>query len=1230
MSLNNPLFVPLDINAFAVNQNTLQNKGANLQRWQYAYAFLNSYNTPLPKPFTGQNTFTSPGVAVHWELPHILRQGAQGNSGGMQFPLVPNRWLVVRYSGPLTNRSVVAWVVQSDALGNSTPITGGSPFINPTADTLQPTWVGQVVGLSNWNEPNPPALFLTAVAPGNNMFAAFQPYCQSVFSMFDPLDGVAAQDTLSYLVAGWYSDPAADIIGQWQSDGSSFQAFLDQAGWTLAAPSADTASYGIYSGLAWGIEWDLNGPAQNNTPAPGAIQVALGNTTVDALTALIAAQAQAAGRGEIDAEVLEALQYGLLPAYDQPDAQFELQQQIEQGWFGSSTGGYQWEIVNAPVDPASGDPPAAPSSEELQHEAQWLSALNLQQKAFDQAVLELVDLQWNLYQTWWKSGFAQTNGLTSPYPQGTSQAQFQQALDASDPTSLISRVHAQQQNVATLAASIPTGTTQQALQSAIAAYAAAQGLPATRELKQIALRPFQHAYDPTVLMQGLKTDALLIPTEPLACRFLSQLVTGFSWSGGTILLAQVQSIVPTPANMGAVPAQMLNLLQEFFLLDPTNATMIAQTALGTSDPQTIAAVATGMQNTAGDVGIAPDINLAQWQQPWSPLVLLWDVVWYPIPHDAGGAPLWQFDGNAYQWNGSGFDSSAPTWEYQGSIFLTPQASFNFRAQIEKFIVENPDVPGVEQLNEFIEQIDGWDFLSQSLVGLSQMMALRDPAPNLSPSFNSQTYFAGESFSSLIGSSANYVPAPGIPQQPPFEPWPPSGFQNWRAGQFLIRRLFVIDRFGQSCEVVNSTTQAGFTPVLAPSLVPQVPVLQQQAGRFVQLPPRLLQPGRLNFDYVSCSDDSQILGVDPAVNPICGWLLHNYLDESIVAYDNAGTSLGAIWIITNDQNTQVVYWQAAPGSPYASIADLLNTPDLVHLGQMLGQVQSLGPDAFRSLILTVDQAVWNIGGSETTADYGLTLLAGRPVALLRVRLQYELAGAAISDPSWRFTFSPQANPATSWQYPIRLGEAGQQQDGLIGYFSGDDYSTLHAPNPPPDNPDPTYIVPVGTGEQLTLPFDSETAAYLTLLTDPRAVIHATTAILPVVTIAVPQPFVDAAFAKMQVSFTIGPLLSDMVIPAEPGPEDLPALVMPRPSLKNGTWSWQQFDGASWTSYEILQSVPTAQLSNVNPILREGLLQLSEALGNPTPSAAKVATAPGAGGDGPALHSSLLHLTREGHS
>lgn len=1186
MATNNPLLVPVNVEAFVVNQNVLQNKGVNIQRWQFAYSFLNNFTTPQPKAFTGKNDLPGTGTILHWTLPEIIRNGKQTAEGNVGFPLAPNRWLVVRYSGPADSRQAVAWVVQSDALGNGDRVTGGAPYLQPNATAVQPTYTGQVVALSNWNEPNPPSLFLTAVAPGNNMFAAFQPYCWNVFSLFDPLTGVANQDTLSYFVAGWYSNADDDIVATWQQNGS-FSDFLATAKWQLAQPSDDTSTWALYHSMVWGIDWDINGAAPTTAPHGTAVNMALGNTAVDALTALI--ESQAAGVSGIDPKLLEALQYGLLPAYDQPDAAYELEQQIKASWFGSGGGGYAWEVVNAPVDPATGDPPPPMTPEERATVDTWLAGLNQTQVAYDEAVRTLAALQWALYQTWWKYNNAQSNGLTDPYPEGTSQEQFEAALNPANSESLVSRVYAQQGLIAQLAATIPTGATQAELQAAIAAYAQEKGLPETRILKQYAQRPFSRAYDPVILMQGLKNDALLVPVELLQCRFMDQLVTGFRFGDRSISLADVQGVIPVPGHMEAVPPQLVNLLQEFFLLDPTNATMIAEAALGTSDPQTIEDVAASMyEGKQVDSGICPDLELAAWTPPWAPLILLWDVVWYPVAHDHDGTPQWTFDGEEYTWNGVGFDPTAPTWEYQSMVFMTPQASFNFRAQLEKFISENPDNEAAQELEEFIENTDNWDFLSQSFLGLTPRMNLRNPDPNVSASVDRQTYFPDTTLADLVASSATYVPQPGMPQPQPFQPWPPSGFQDWRAGQFLIRRLTVVDKFGQTCELVTSETQLATTPVLAPSLRPQFPVINDESYRFVQLPPRILQPARLNLDFVSCADDDAILGLAAGVNPVCAWLLHNYLDESITCYDQEGHILGAVWVITNEQQQQVVNWTAAPNSDYATIADLVSDPDLNHLGLMLQNIQQSGPDALISMLETLDNAALTIDDGVTSADIGMTLLAGRPIAMVRMRLQFELEGEAVTDPSWRFTFAPKPNPVTGWTFNVRMGEAGRFSDGLVGYFCGNDYQLFYAPNVPENLPDLQYVVPVGTGSSIALPFDGATAALLTVLMDPRAVVHATTGILPTINTGIPQEFVGSAFANIDLTFNVGPLLTDAVIEADAVES---SVVMPRPSLKNGVWSWQQFDGSAWVTQPIMAAAPTARFNNVPSQLRDGLLRLS---------------------------------------
>lgn len=1195
MANNNPLLVPINIDAFVINKNVVSNKGVNIQRWKYAYSFLNSYNTPQPKAFTGTNDLPGTGVILHWELPAVLRNGNQTDSGNVEFPLVPNRWLIVRYSGPANSRTAVAWVVQSDALGNSDPVTGGAAYLQPGSSTLQSTFVGQIVGLSNWAEPNPPQLFLTAVAPGNNMFASFQPYCWNTLSFFDPLDGVAQQDTLSYFAAGWYSNQADDIIGSWQN-GSTFEAFLTKAGWQLAATGVDSATWGIYHSMVWGINWDINGAAPGNMPAGSSVKIALGNTSVDALSALITAQAQ--NNQNIDPSLLQALQYGLLPGYDLPDAAFELEQQIEESWFGARYGGYAWEIVDTPVDPADGDPPPPISAEERNKEEVWLAALNQSQEAYDNAVRKLADMQWNLYQVWWKYNYAQANGFTNPWPQGTTQQQFLDALNPSNSQGILAQVYAQQQLVAQLALEIPTGDTQTELQDNIAIYAQSKNLPATRTLKQYARRPFNRSYDPVVLMQGLKNDTQLTPNKPLICRFRSQVVNGFVYNNTNITLTQVQAAIPVPANMQAVPAQLISLLQEFFFLDPGNAAMVAKAALNTTDPAIIQQVAIAMTGGQHVLNICPDLDLEPWTQPWAPLVLLWDIVWYPINHDKAGVPLWTFDGNEYTWGGTGFDNTAPTWEYQSMIFMTPQANFNFRAQMEKFIRENPDDTAVKALEDFITQTDSWDFLSQSLVGLTPSMTLRDPNPNVSVALDQQQYFSQLTLSDLVGSNATYVSMPGLSQPPPFQSWPPSGFQNWRAGQFLIRRLSVVDKFGQTCELITSETQMTTTPILAPSLQPQYPVISQQGYRFIQLPPRLLQPARLNLDFVSCADDNKILGLSPGINPVCAWLLHNYLDESIACYDNTGNILGAVWIIVNDKQQQEVNWTPAPNSPITDISVMINNPaypDLNHLGQMLQAMKELGPAAFNSMLETLDKAAITIDGGQTTADIGMTLLAGRPVAMVRLRLQFELEGPVITDPSWRFTFNPATNPVTGYTFNVRMGEAAQRSDGLVGYFTGSNYDEFYTPNVPDQVPDPAYILPVATGDSINLPFDGTTASFITMLMDPRAIVHATTGILPVISIGIPQEFVGSAFANMDLTFRVGPLMSDTINPAQVTEHDIRSVVMPRPSLKNGTWSWQQLElQDGWTTYDITPSEATAQFSNVSPVIRQGVLRLTGAV------------------------------------
>jgi hypothetical protein len=1222
MSQSNPLYVPVAVRALAVTADTLKN--TQFLRWQYNYSNLSNFLSPLGDPRKSAAN-PAPGVYLHWELPRIMREGVD-SGGNVTFPLVPNRWLVVRYMyGCSPAQQPVGWVIQSDYLPSVyKPATNaeGAPYVYPLISpcySFQPTAVGQNVALSSWTEPFPPGLFLTAVAPGNNMFAAFQPYCGNVFSFYDSLAGLKTVGTLSYFVAGWSSALDNDILSAC-TDKQNFGEFLAKAGWTVPPGSASDDEYipmwGIYHGGVTGMPYGT--VTGNNVPSAEDLRVAVGNTTVEALTSLAKANGLDALPHGVTPDVLEALQLGMLPYYDKADAAQELRDDIARSKFGARSGGFAWEIVDAPTDgqPSASPAPPAQATEQGSDEDTWLAALNQAQLAYEQAAAALVDQQGLLYEAFWKYGFLQHNPPAQQPADNDGNAganAYREAVQQSrtDLDDLETAVGKAQTHLATLAAAIPTGATQEALQAAIQAYAENRNLPASRQLRQVARRPFYKPVDPVVLIQGLKAENKLFPSEPVYCRFANQLVTGLTWTatGAPVTSATppnaiqkvdvaqiskefIRDILPTSVgNLDSLVKQWLELaMQEFYFLDPDNAGAIATGTNGLSSATVSSMI------TSGDyfIGVKPDLNLA-WVQPWSPLALLWDISWHAIPYSDNNSPAWTFNGSDYTWNGTSLPSAPAPVTYQGLSFLTEQASFNFRAQVEKLILEiaerGPMLPGqrlhetedsgvslAEQLHELIEQSGRWDFLSSSLGGLSPMMYLRDPAPNVTPAVQPPG-----NLTQLVGNAATYALLLPTPVDPP----PPSNFQDLRAGQFRINGLYVVDRFGQTCQVYSSSVAGNPPLVVSSSMTPQSP-LDSSSPPWAQLPPRLLQPARLNFDWISATNDNDVLGLAASVNPLCGWLMHNFQDESILVYSPAGQFLGAMRVVTSGTQQEVA-WHAAPGGEYTSLDKLLAVPALAQLGNMLSAVAA-SPDVFHDLQTTVDEASWNIAADETTSDIGLALVAGRPVAVVRTKLEFQFEGAVIDDPSWQYSLTPKPNPVTTWPFPVVLGEPGKLQDGLIGYFaqgaSGTDYSKLYAPTVP-SHPKSSYVAPVGKGLSLTV---GGPAAFLTLLMDPRAAVHAATGILPVIGVTLPPALVEGALSRMEVVTEAGPVLTASVMPDGGSAADL-RVVMPRPFTKNGTWTWQE---AGAPPLEIIPATPTAEFSNVPVVLRHGLLSLSGAL------------------------------------
>ena len=1460
-----PLVVPMAVEALVVND--WVREGNPFLRTQMAYGVLQRAGNaqpglndrdisfgaanPVPPHDVAASDYYN-GVYLKWRLPRAFTRGRQDSAASkMHFLPIPNRWIVVRYGGQLTARVATAWLVESDYVWpQSTPqpamtaaqvsslYVQGAPGTPPVG-----IYMGRNVPLGSWTEPGT-SLGLQAIAPGNMAFAFYQPTNNNVLSFVDVLGGAPAE-TLSYQVFGWFSRPGDDPLAAVAEDG--FGKVLGELGWSLPKgtdPSL-TAAWSMLAGYVSGVAWQTAGEPPGGAPKGTAVSIAAGNTAVEALTAMVTAQAAAKGI-EVDPELFEAFQLDMLDVLDEPDGAALLREKLHASFFKRFSGGYTWEIVDAP----GGEPV---SEQELVKELAWLAQLNQAQATLDADIRTLTSLQVELYEMWWKytkwpSAYEGDTILKGPTGGKLKRDDLLNELMPTVSGTIAQQVTAQLQKVVAGQGAVPGGAAEDALDASIKAYAQTHGLPASRRLKRSAAPPFYEPNNPVVLIAGAGASGLVAEPEATVCRFPAQLVSGFKWQGKDITAATQGLAVPRPdlAGVSGVPwskALAAALCDEAFFVDPQNATALSAAIPGSTVGQVQAAM-------AGDpLGTPPAGAVQAWtRNPWHPLLLLWQVSYYPIAYGTPQAPNWRFEDERYVWSGAGVQQATG---FGGVIQLSPAAVFNLAARLEAFLATHPQLDPLEleelqKLLEFVKTQDNdWDVLSQSLDGFNEQARLGMSGVFMGP--EGSPVSTTPPLATLIGDQDSYPPNLG---DVPRRVIPPSNFLPWRAGQFSFAELIVIDEWGQavwpiddssakhetvylppdmtpvvesntvgftiaahvhvdgvapaliaagggdvtitvagsgfaadavvhwngtalattvhsaaqvsavvpaaqtataataevtvlaggatsnpatvtvsagpaigslgpdlfqagtatSAEVALSVAGVGFTPSatvqwngtalrtaftgptaltaavpanflaapgtaeltvvdgqktspaagltvapgaaigsIAPAsavagsqaltltvtgvgfepgaavawngtglvttfvsrtqLTASVPAadlasagtaaVSEQLGHsviptatetFAQVPPALLEPARLDFDMVSASDDGVVVGpAAPAADPVCGWVLPNHLDGSLMAYDATGTALGELAVGVGVGGGAAPCWTAAPGSPYRTLAEIAAA--IKHLGPFLETLGGRDATTFKAFLAAIDETLWTTAPLGAAFDRSLAVLIGRPLAMVRARVQFLLDGTAYPDPSWQYTFTAQPSVLAGYEFAIELGNVAQLDDGLIGYFAEDAYDAFNVVRQSGAIAS-TYLHPIGVDDNYVyLPFDGKAQTHLSLLVDPRAPVHATTAILPDVTLDLPARFVDDALAAMDVTFRLDGVLTDQQIAA-------PATTtvrLPLPDEKAGSWTWVERHADGWASYTTAANDATARLTEVPPVLRRGLLQLSAALG-----------------------------------
>ncbi len=367
------VLVPIDVQALVVPPGD-----------QTAYAeVLTPLPDPAPQPPADGTPPTLPdpvlpfapgqpratGVYLHWAAPDALTRagertpGADGSPGADPgLPPLADRYLIVRLAGGIPRRTR-AWVVEAER-GRSTDLSAWSP------DGPPPDQPGRTPHLS--------AGRLTATCGGDPAWAAVYDAAEDRFALHDPLDDLAPEDAggpLSYLVCGWWSDPANDpLAGVLDSS-----ARLAELGWSVpavppvlqttrrlfvaqggavgtptpsiaepAAPDpalAATAaqvitaeSPGVGQTLLHGSVLGVNPLQGPSVPAADGVQTAVGGSATEAFAAIVAA-GQPADQRATDERLVAAFSAGLLDRLDAPDGLVTLDEAEHAGEFTTAPGG---------------------------------------------------------------------------------------------------------------------------------------------------------------------------------------------------------------------------------------------------------------------------------------------------------------------------------------------------------------------------------------------------------------------------------------------------------------------------------------------------------------------------------------------------------------------------------------------------------------------------------------------------------------------------------------------------------------------------------------------------------------------------------------------------------------------------------------------------------------------------------------------------------------------------
>lgn len=1137
-------------------------------------------DTDEPAPPFSDPQPRDPGIHIHWALPDGLLRGDLEDDEDSPLSLrpLPNRWLVVRMTGPENTRTVDlrAWVVASE--------TGRVYDLEDYPD-------GDNTGDGDQLEPGE----LDGVVGGSPSWTAGYDSTRNRFGFHDPLTDLNPNQITtrlaSYVIIGWWSERASDPLAK------SFWPFavsrtLDELGWTASpAPYEGAISQPVQSGLAGFAQTQFRASSSTVTDSfdtPVEAVSARGLRVTDTRTALSLSSAQAALASGYEPLVFDAVAMSLVTMHYDTVLHGRVMGVRITGPVGRDL---------APRPPAIGiglgptlerliaaqvaDSFGLTDGEEREYTESLLTAVAngaIRRLGEQDGIIALDEAEHG-------DGFESFRGRE--IYEDVIVERRQTDIKAGRPV---------RTKIATLASKPPPkadvmwlGTKSGSKKADLNELRRTAKLetdkrfrtqpddegPTVRRIRRPAPR-YHRAVPPVVGLRDFGRsnrfdDWRFTEDRRLRCHWARELPIAFGRR------FEARDYVPALPNLSNLPGQTRRILEHSFLFDIYMLAWMLQAIEQTSEPAEAPAVQTRVRaemalrfSPEGSYDGTPPlaanttpmaratlsdellrfslaegrepspVGITMWSQPWVPVWLEWEArletgqdfdgwklgrIEFEGASDVGGQSLNILGRSPIT------DGLHDAWTSLIADYLDAE---NQRDEDEVGEISEAHEARLAQLRTYLDLAD---------LGSVTLDQVGDLWLGLEPQPDGQERDVPEAV-------ADDIRAVGLPRL-------------IASGRLSLVRARIVDCFGRFRDL---NTQRLVRPhALSSTDAEDRPALE--------LPPRLSLPGRLMFRFVDPADTSdepaeaRLNQANPSqgISPIAGYILPDFIDESLEMFDAQGNPLGEI---LQDPVAGGLVWEGAVGRPGPAV----NDPEvgLPPAAQVLGRIARgmIDADALRTqdpetaedesalsaFLRAVDTTMWGVDEAQVQAGATIAGLVGRPVAVVRATLwldiptdlsQIDAFGETAEGLSQLLDDEGVFEAVKARAFEIALGEVAKGYDGLYGYFVGDDFRRFRLIEKSVSKAAPAAGLGFGfrailgsatlaEPSPLTSPYiepggriftHSGQKVQLTLLMNPAARVHATSGILPRKSLELLRDWVAPGLEKIAPSARIGPVLID---------------------------------------------------------------------------------------------------------